>query len=181
MGLCLFFQLIGLCCDSKMDFVKVQPAGKPSIAPPRTPASLHGENTLTEKGICLLFEVWFDIKAWITMLYYVLILCCLFLRSTLARALYAIRSTVKFVSSVIWNNHNLIMSLEIRSFYKKDFWWLCFLRSFLFFCWKQILNQNKNYRSVLPEFWHLDCTLFRGLFGVAEESSVSVQLMGILF
>ena len=71
MGLCLLFQLIVLCCDSKMDYVKVQPARRPSIAPPRTPESPHMENTLTEKGITLLSEVRFTNRALITMLFYV--------------------------------------------------------------------------------------------------------------
>jgi len=37
----------------------------------------------------------------------------LFLSSVLARALYPIMSAVKFVSSVMWKNHNMIISLEI--------------------------------------------------------------------
>lgn len=69
MGLCLLFQLIGLCFDSKMDYVKVQPARKPVIVPLRTPESPHVENTLTEKGITVLSEVRFTMRALITALY----------------------------------------------------------------------------------------------------------------
>lgn len=71
------------------------------------------EKTLTEEGITLLIEVRYAIRILVREVFMLSVypLLSLFLRGTVAYALYFLRSTIKFVSPVI-------MSLRVFSFNK---------------------------------------------------------------
>lgn len=129
-GLCLLFQLIGLCCDGlcqssacKIIFICTTQDSSESTC----------RKDLDWKRIYLINCCKICNRDIGKRVCRVLTLCCLFLRGTVAHALYSLRSTVKFVSP-------FIMSFRLFSFNKQCFWLWCFLRSFLVFLSKQFLN-----------------------------------------
>lgn len=122
MGLCLLFQLIGRCCDGlcqssacKKTFICTTQDSSESTCRKDLDwkrnysinwSTIHNRDI--GKGV---FLCW------------VLILCCLFLRGTLARALYSLRSTVKFVSPVWVSDYfHLINSISGYGDLSEVFW-----------------------------------------------------------